>query len=92
MQGLCGESTANESVANLFAKKLRLEEGVQGRPLNQWLVDHFIVWKGFPGRLYAYPFTISANAEGVNLVSFGVEWKRDGNDGRWGFIDRTDWL
>ena len=71
---------ANESVANLFAKKLRLEEGVQGRPLptNDWWTT-LLSEKDFPGRLYAYPFTISANAEGVQIW-YPLEWNENGTE------------
>ena len=59
-------------------KKLRLEEGVQGRPLptNDWWTT-LLSEKDFPGRLYAYPFTISANAEGVQIW-YPLEWNENG--------------
>lgn len=71
---------AIESVANLFAKKLRLEEGVKGRPLptNDWWTT-LLSEKDFPGRLYAYPFTIGANAEGVQIW-YPLEWNENGTE------------
>ena len=71
---------ANESVQKLFAKRVHLETSVQGRPLptNDWWTT-LLTEKDFPGRLYAYPFTISANAEGVQIW-YPLEWNENGTE------------
>ena len=50
----------NESIQKLFSKKVHLEPSVQGKPLptNDWWTT-LLSEKDFPGRLYAYPFTLS---------------------------------
>ena len=71
---------ANESVQKLFSKKVHLEPSVQGKPLptNDWWTT-LLSEKDFPGRLYAYPFTISANAEGVQIW-YPLEWNENGTE------------
>ena len=63
---------ANESIQKLFAKKVNLEPEVQGKPLptNDWWTT-LLANEDFPGRLYAYPFTVSAMRKGFK---FGIPW------------------
>ena len=70
----------NESVEKLFAKAVQLEPGVQGKPLptNDWWTS-LLANKDFPGRLYAYPFTVSANAKGVQIW-YPLEWNQNGTE------------
>ena len=74
------EPPKTESVKKLFAKQVHLEPGVEGKPLptNDWWTT-LLSDKDFPGRLYAYPFTISANAEGVQIW-YPLEWNQDGTE------------
>jgi len=70
----------NESVQKLFARTLHLEPEVQGKPLptNDWWTT-LLANDGFPGRLYAYPFTVSANAQGVQIW-YPLEWNQNGTE------------
>ena len=70
----------NESVQKLFAKRVNLEPGVQGKPLptNDWWTT-LLANDDFPGRLYAYPFTISADAQGIQ-VWYPLEWNENGTE------------
>ena len=70
----------NESVKKLFARTVHLEPGVQGKPLptNDWWTT-LLANDGFPGRLYAYPFTVSANAQGVQIW-YPLEWNQNGTE------------
>ena len=63
---------ANASVQKLFSKRVLLESSVQGRPLptNDWWTT-LLTEKDFPGRLYAYPFTIVPMPKGYK---FGTLW------------------
>jgi hypothetical protein len=58
-----------ESVRKLFSKNVFLEPAVQGRPLptNDWWTT-LLAQSPFPGRMYAYPFTVSADASAVMAV------------------------
>ena len=70
----------NESVQKLFAKRVNLEPEVQGKPLptNDWWTT-LLANDDFPGRLYAYPFTISADAQGIQ-VWYPLEWNENGTE------------
>ena len=70
----------NESIKKLFAREVHLEPEAQGKPLptNDWW-STLLSEKDFPGRLYAYPFTISANAEGVQIW-YPLEWNENGTE------------
>ena len=70
----------NESVQKLFAKRVNLEPEIQGKPLptNDWWTT-LLANDDFPGRLYAYPFTISADAQGIQ-VWYPLEWNENGTE------------
>ena len=70
----------NESVQKLFARTVHLEPEVHGKPLptNDWWTT-LLANDGFPGRLYAYPFTVSANAQGVQIW-YPLEWNQNGTE------------
>jgi hypothetical protein len=70
----------NDSIKKLFSKSVHLEVGVQGKPLptNDWWTS-LLANKDFPGRLYAYPFTVSANAHGIQIW-YPLEWNQDGTE------------
>ena len=71
---------ANESTQKLFAKKVNLEPEVQGKPLptNDWWTT-LLANEDFPGRLYAYPFTVSADAQGIQIW-YPLEWNENGTE------------
>ena len=71
---------ANESIQKLFAKKVNLEPEVQGKPLptNDWWTT-LLANQDFPGRLYAYPFTVSADAQGIQIW-YPLEWNENGTE------------
>ena len=70
----------NESVKKLFAKELHLEPAVQGRPLptNDWWTT-LLADSPFPGRMYAYPFTVSADASAVKIW-YPQKWNDAGTE------------
>ncbi|MGY8986854.1 MAG: hypothetical protein ACKVIX_09535, partial [Sphingomonadales bacterium] len=70
----------SESVQKLFAKKVHLEPGVQGKPLptNDWWTS-LLANEPFPGRMYAYPFTVSADAMAVKIW-YPLEWNENGTE------------
>ena len=70
----------NESVKKLFAKKVSLEASVQGKPLptNDWWTTLLADYP-FPGRMYAYPFTVSADAGAVKIW-YPQKWNDAGTE------------
>ena len=74
------EPPENEAVKNLFSKSPYLEPEVRGKPLptNDWWTT-LLSSEPFPGRLYAYPFTISANAMGIRIW-YPLEWNENGTE------------
>jgi hypothetical protein len=70
----------NESVQNLFAKKVNLDPAVRGKPLptNDWWTT-LLSQDDFPGRLYAYPFTVSADSQGIQIW-YPLEWNENGTE------------
>tara|TARA_B100000989_G_scaffold53931_1_gene36174 strand:+ start:4376 stop:7099 length:2724 start_codon:yes stop_codon:yes gene_type:complete len=70
----------NESVQKLFAKKVNLEPGLHGKPLptNDWWTT-LLSQDDFPGRLYAYPFTVSADSKGIQIW-YPLEWNENGTE------------
>lgn len=69
-----------ESVKKLFAKKVNLEPSVEGKPLptNDWWTS-LLANPSFPGRLYAYPFTVSADAAAVKIW-YPRDWNENGTE------------
>tara|TARA_Y100001934_G_scaffold2744_1_gene4192 strand:- start:48 stop:2810 length:2763 start_codon:yes stop_codon:yes gene_type:complete len=69
-----------DQVKKLFAKEVHLEEAVKGRPLptNDWWTS-LLATSPFPGRMYAYPFTISADASAVKIW-YPNEWNETGTE------------
>ena len=69
-----------ESVKKLFSKKVFLEPAVQGRPLptNDWWTT-LLAQSPFPGRMYAYPFTVSADASAVKIW-YPQKWNEQGTE------------
>ncbi|MEO0413756.1 MAG: hypothetical protein AAF226_02250, partial [Verrucomicrobiota bacterium] len=74
------EPPNNESVKKLYAKKVHLEPSAQGRPLptNDWWTT-LLSNENFPGRLYAYPLTVSADASGL-ILWYPREWNGSGTE------------
>ena len=70
----------NESVKKLYAKDVRLEPGVEGRPLptNDWWTT-LLADSPFPGRMYAYPFTVSSDASALKIW-YPQKWNDAGTE------------
>ena len=70
----------NESVKKLFAKEVHLEPAVEGKPLptNDWWTS-LLAESPFPGRMYAYPFTVSADASAVKIW-YPQKWNDAGTE------------
>lgn len=69
-----------EGVKKLFSKPLRLESEARGKPLptNDWWTS-LLAEEKFPGKLYAYPFTVSADAAGLKIW-YPLEWNQEGTE------------
>ncbi len=85
LPSLCASSFRNEppdtdAVKSLFSKTVHLEAGVRGKPLptNDWWTT-LLADEPFPGRLYAYPFTLSADATGLQIW-YPLEWNEQGTE------------
>ena len=79
-QSFADQPPENDSIKKLFSKPVHLEAGVKGKPLptNDWWTS-LLAGKDFPGRLYAYPFTVSANAQGIQIW-YPTEWNHNGTE------------
>ncbi|MEM7454301.1 MAG: hypothetical protein AAF456_08085, partial [Planctomycetota bacterium] len=67
-----------DAVKDLFGKTVHIEPQVDGRPLptNDWWTT-LLSEAPFPGRLYAYPFTVSADGNGLQIW-YPQGWNADG--------------
>jgi len=76
--------SGNKSAAELWSRLPRVAIESEGKPLptNDWWTD--LLWsQPFPGKLWAYPLTISANAEGL-LIWYPRNWTDNGQELRLG--------
>ena len=70
----------NKGTSELFARSPRVEDVSADKPLptSDWWTD--LLWcEDFPGKMWAYPLTLSANSEGVQ-VWYPKGWSENGQE------------
>ena len=74
------EPPPEKGTQKLYAIKPLLEKEVQGKPLptNDWWTS-LLAESPFPGKMWAYPLTVSADSDGV-LVWYCKEWNNNGTE------------
>jgi endoglucanase Acf2 len=74
-----GVLTDSKKISKFLSGELFLDETARGKPLptNDWWTN--IIFERFGGNLWAYPFMVRGEQQGVR-VFFPTEWNQDGNN------------